>query len=281
MEELTKVALIYDFDKTLSPKDMQAYSYIPKLGVKDDEFWEMCNQFCNKTKSDRILGYMYVMLKAYKERGIEVTRQSLIDCGKNIELYDGVETWFNRINKFGKSIGVEVEHYIVSSGLKEMIEGTSIAKYFKEIYAGYFVYDENDRAVWPALAINYTNKTQYIYRINKGILNVVDDSVNDSMPHESRPVPFNNMIYIGDSNTDIPCMRLIMKSGGYAIGVFQQDYKNKSYLKKLINENRINHIVESNYSKNSELETLVKEIMLTVKHKDNLNKLTKKQKENI
>ncbi len=275
-----KVALIYDFDKTLSPKDMQSYGYIDKLGVSDEEFWVKCNDFCRIHKTDRILGYMYLMVEAYKQKGIELTKDYLTECGKNIELYKGVESWFDRINKFGKSVGVDVEHYVVSSGLKEMIEGTKIAKYFKEIYAGYFVYDNNNHPIWPALAINYTNKTQYIYRINKGILNVVDDSINDKMPHENRPVPFTNMIYIGDSVTDIPCMRLIMKNGGYAIGVYNKDHKNEEYLKTLINQSRINYALESDYSKNSELEIVVKEIIQLVKHSTNLQEMSKKQKEN-
>ncbi len=273
-----KVAIIYDFDKTLSPKDMQSYGYMEKLGVSDEDFWRECNDFCRENKTDRILGYMYLMIEAYKQKGIEFTKDFLVDCGKNIELYNGVETWFNRINKFGKSVGVDVEHYVVSSGLKEMIEGTKIAKYFKEIYAGYFVYDKNNHPIWPALAINYTNKTQFIYRINKGILNVVDDSINDKMPHEIRPVPFSNMIYIGDSVTDIPCMRLIMKNGGCAIGVYDKDHKNKEYLNTLINQNRINYAFESDYSKNSELEEIVKEIIQLVKHSTNLQEVNKEQK---
>ena len=161
-----------------------------------------------------------------------------------------------------------------------MIEGTKVANSFERIYASSFYYDRNV-AVWPAQVVNYTNKTQFIYRINKGILNVVDDSVNDSMPHEDRPVPMTNMIYIGDSGTDIPCMRLVMKSGGYSIGIFQQDNKSREYLKKLLSQNRINYIVESDYSKNSELENVVKEIIQAVKHKDNLKNFTKKHKENI
>ena len=161
-----------------------------------------------------------------------------------------------------------------------MVEGTSIAKYFKEIYAGYFMYDSDGNAFWPAVAINYTNKTQCIYRINKGILNIIDDSINERMPHDIRPVPFTNMIYIGDSTTDIPCMRLIMKNGGYSIGIFQEDYKNKEYLNKLISQNRINFTVEPNYEKNSQLEKIVKEIIQTVKHSDNLKLLTEAQKNN-
>ena len=275
-----KVALIYDFDKTLSPKDMQDYGYMEMVGINAEDFWLMCNDFCAKHKSDRILGYMCMMLKAFNEKGLNLSKEFLVSCGKNIEFYKGVETWFNRINKFGAKVGVDVEHYVVSSGLKEMIEGTPIAKYFKEIYAGYFMYDKNGNAFWPAVAINYTNKTQCIYRINKGILNIIDDSINDSMPHNERPVPFTNMIYIGDSTTDIPCMRLIMKSGGYSIGVFQQDYKNKDYLNKLITQNRINFIVEANYDKDSQIEKIVKEIIQTVKHKENLKMLTEQQKNN-
>ena len=273
-----KVALIYDFDKTLSPKDMQSYGYIDKLGVSDDAFWSMCNDFCIEHKTDKILGYMYLMVKEYKEKGIELTKEYLVNCGKNIDLYKGVETWFERINKFGKSIGVDIEHYLVSSGLKEMVEGTKIAKFFKEIYAGYFVYDKENHPIWPALAINYTNKTQFIYRINRGILNVVDDSINEKMEHDKRPVPFTNMIYIGDSATDIPCMRLVMKSGGYSIGLYQDNGKNKEYLNKLINQNRINFMLKADYSKNSELEIVVKEIIQAVKHTTNLKEINKSQK---
>lgn len=280
MEKLPKVALIYDFDKTLSPKDMQAFGYIDKLGVSEDEFWSMCQEACKIHSMDRILGYMYVMLKTYKEKNLPLTRDYLIDCGKNIELFPGVEQWFERINEYGKAEGVEVEHYVVSSGLKEMLMGTKIAKYFKEIYAGYFVY-ENNVPVWPGLAINYTNKTQYIYRINKGILNVNDESVNDAMPHETRPVPFTNMIYIGDSATDIPCMRLVMKSGGYSIGVYQDDKKHKEYLNNLIKNNRINYIVPADYRENSDIDKVVKEIISSVKHAENLKELTLRQKQNL
>lgn len=280
METLPKVALIYDFDKTLSPKDMQAFGYMDKLGISEKEFWTKCDSFRKLNAMDGILGYMYAMLKQYKEHNLKLSREFLVDCGKKIELFPGVETWFERINKFGKKVGVEIEHYVVSSGLKEMIEGTKIAKYFKEIYAGYFIY-ENGEAVWPGMAINYTSKTQYIYRINKGILNIIDETINDVMPHDERPVPFTNMIYIGDSATDIPCMRLVMKSGGYSVGVYQDDSKNLPYLKDLMMNNRINYMVKADYSSNSDLENLVKEIIQSVKHSENLKRMTKKQKQNL
>ncbi len=278
MEAKPKVALIYDFDKTLSPRDMQTYGYIDKLGVTADDFWNTCGEFCNKNNVEQILGCMFVMINEYKKRGINVTKQTLHDCGKNIELYSGVETWFERINDFANEIGVDVEHYIVSSGIKEMIEGTKIAKYFKEIYAGYYVYDDDGHPVWPAIAINFTNKTQYIYRINKGILGATDNRINDYMEHSSRPIPMTNMIYIGDSATDIPCMRLIMKSGGYSIGVYNSSENGEKYLKELLCENRINFIAKADYSAGSDIENIVKEIILTVKHKDNLKLLNEKGK---
>ena len=269
----TKVALIYDFDKTLSPDDMQAYGYMEKLGIEAEEFWKMCNDFTVKNQVDNILTYMYMMIKKYNEKGIKLTRDFLVESGKSVELYEGVETWFKRINEFGESVGLEVEHYVVSSGLKEIIEGTSISKYFKEIYAGYFVYDEENRPIWPALAINYTNKTQFIYRINKGILNVTDNRVNDRMPHEDRPVPFKNMIYIGDSATDIPCMRLISKSGGYSVGVYKKGERNENFLKGLLNDGRVDFIAPAVYSEGSELENIVKEIIKTIKCKSTLKEI--------
>jgi 2-hydroxy-3-keto-5-methylthiopentenyl-1-phosphate phosphatase len=269
----TKVALIYDFDKTLSPDDMQAYGYMEKLGIEAEEFWKICNEFTVKNQVDNILTYMYMMIKKYNEKGIKLTRDFLVESGKSVELYEGVETWFKRINEFGESIGLEVEHYVVSSGLKEIIEGTSISKFFKEIYAGYFVYDEENRPIWPALAINYTNKTQFIYRINKGILNVTDNRVNDRMPHEDRPVPFKNMIYIGDSATDIPCMRLISKSGGYSVGVYKKGERNENFLKGLLNDGRVDFIAPAVYSEGSDLETIVKEIIKTIKCKSTLKEI--------
>jgi hypothetical protein len=204
----------------------------------------------------------------------------LTNCGKIIELFDGVKTWFNRVNKFAESVGVEIEHYIISSGIKEMIEGSVIAKEFKEIYACEFMYDENNMPIWPARALNYTNKTQFLYRINKGYLNCMDDRVNDSMKEEIRRIPFKNMIYIGDSATDIPCMRLVFKSGGFAIGVYRPNAKMKTML-ELLDNNRINYFVPADYTKNSEIEKLVKEILQQIKHRSNLEEFSKQEKQEL
>ena len=274
---IPKVAFIYDFDKTLSTKNMQEFSFMQQFSINSTSFWTECGEFANSHKMDQNLAYMYIMLKTCQAKGVRLTREFLVNCGRDIELLPGLESWFERVNDFGKNHGVAVEHYIISSGLKEMIEGTAISKYFKEIYASSFLY-EDGVAVWPALAIDYTGKTQHIYRINKGILNVTDPRINDNMPHNIRPVPFTNMIYIGDSATDIPCMRLVMKSGGNAIGVYQNDEKHITYLNTLIKNNKLNFIAKADYEENSELDSLVKEIILKIKHTENLNAIAKAQR---
>lgn len=274
-----KIAICYDFDKTLSPKNMQDFEFIKNLGIEEQEFWDICANTSLSSIADGILVYMLEMIRVSKQKGIIITKELLFNLGKNIEFFKGVETWFERINKYADSIGVEVEHYILSSGLRQIILGTPIAKFFKEIFACEYIYDEDNKPIWPAIAVNYTNKTQFLYRINKGILNVIDDRVNENMDHNIRPIPFSQMIYIGDSQTDIPCMRLVMKNDGVAIGVYQNE-KNKLYLKELISGNKINYMMPSDYSENSDLEILVKDIMQKIKCINNLKLLNKIQKDN-
>ncbi|MBQ9786278.1 MAG: hypothetical protein IJW25_02305 [Clostridia bacterium] len=192
-------------------------------------------------------------------------------------MYEGVETWFERINKFGENLGLEIEHYIISSGHKEMIEGTPIAKCFKKIYACCYYYDENGEAIWPAVAVNYTNKTQFLFRINKGFLEEYDDNVNIPMAHDDRAISFDNMIYIGDSQTDSPCMRVVMKNGGKAIGVFDSEHK-KDQLKILLENNKINFIAKADYTEGKELEIIIKEIIRSNKINNSLKLLSKAQK---
>ena len=209
-EKMPVVAMMYDFDKTLSTKDMQEYSFIPKLGLTAQEFWEQSNALARQEKMDRILSYMYMMVRMSKDKHQPIRREDFVALGQKIQLYPGVEDWFDRINAFGLEQGVRVEHYLISSGLKEIVEGCSIFHQFKEVYASEFLYDENGVAVWPKLAVNYTAKTQFLFRINKGVLDISNDlDLNRSIPDELRPVPFRNMIYIGDGLTDVPCMKLV------------------------------------------------------------------------
>lgn len=254
------LAVCYDFDKTLSPDDMQAQGYIQSLGEDTEEFWKESNALASENDMDQNLAYMYLMVS--KSRGkFYVTKEKLMEYGRKVKLFEGADTWFRRINEYGKWKGVEVEHYIISSGLKEMIEGTSISDEFKKIYASCFYYGETGEALWPAQAINYTNKTQFIFRIEKGILDINDQSVNDYVPRAELRVPFRNIVYIGDSATDIPCMKLVNTYGGHSIGVFNPDTQDKSKVYSMMTQNRIKYFAEAVYTENSDLEILLKKII--------------------
>lgn len=256
------VAICYDFDKTLSPDDMQAQGFIQKLENKIDEFWEKSNGFAIKNDMDQNLAYMFTM-KTESEGKVLFTKTELEKFGSEVKLFPGVEDWFERIRKYGEEKGVIVEHYIISSGLKEMIEGTSIAKKgaFKKIYATSFYCDKNGVAVWPAQVVNYTNKTQFLFRITKGVLDVNDSKVNDFFSESDLRVPFRNMIYLGDSDTDIPCMKLVKTRGGYSIGVFNPETNDKTKVYKMTRDNRIDYFVPADYSENTELDILIKTII--------------------
>ena len=256
------VAICYDFDKTLSPDDMQAHGFIQKLGYEIGEFWKKSNGFAIKNDMDQNLAYMFTM-KTESAGKVLFTKTELERFGSEVKLFPGVEDWFERIRKYGEEKGVIVEHYIISSGLKEMIEGTSIAKKgaFKKIYATSFYCDENGVAVWPAQVVNYTNKTQFLFRITKGVLDVNDAAVNDFFSESDLRVPFRNMIYLGDSDTDIPCMKLVKARGGYSIGVFNPEINDKTKVYKMTRDNRIDYFVPADYSENTELDNLIKTII--------------------
>jgi phosphoserine phosphatase len=215
------VALIYDFDGTLSAGNMQEYNFIPAVGKSNKEFWSEANDLAEEQDADQILTYMALMIRAAQAKGISLRREAFQECGKGVELYPGVMEWFDRINSYGEQRGVKILHYINSSGLKEIIEGTAIADKFQKIYACSFLYNIDGIAYWPAVAVNYTNKTQFIFKINKGVESVYDTKqVNRYMEEKSRPVPFSRMIYVGDGTTDIPCMRLVKNFGGHSIAVY-------------------------------------------------------------
>ena len=274
------IAIMYDFDKTLSTKDMQEYGFIPKLGVTSSEFWADVDTLKKKENMDPVLAYLRVMLKKASEKGVSVTRDEFVSLGKDVEYFKGVEDWFERINAYGKANGVNVEHYVISSGIKEIIEGSSIGKNFKRIYACEFLYDENNVAVWPKLAVNYTNKTQFLFRINKGVLDICDDeSLNAYTPEEDRRIPFRNMIYIGDGLTDVPCMKLVKLNRGQSIAVFAN--RRKTVANKLLNENRVDFITEANYTKDSELDKIVKTIIEKMSVVEKLARLHDKHKKSI
>ena len=261
-EDKPVVAICYDFDKTLTPDDMQAQGFIQSVGMDVQEFWKESNALADKNNMDQNLAYMFCMKeKSYGQ--LLLNKKTLADYGAKITLFPGVEEWFDRIREYGKERGAIVEHYIISSGLAEMIEGTSVAKKgaFERIYASSFYYDEKGMAVWPAQAVNYTNKTQFLFRIEKGVLDVNDPGVNDSFAPDEIRVPFRNMIYIGDSDTDIPCMKLVNSYGGSWIGVYSSESCDKAKVHKMMREDRIRYYAPADYSEGKELDLLVKSII--------------------
>lgn len=278
MSKKPTVALIYDFDGTLSPANMQEYDFLKAIGVKKTSaFWGENRKLVEKHEASNILCYMKLMLDKAHAAQVSIKRQQFVDFGKNIELYKGVEEWFEHINQLGKDNGVNIEHYINSSGLKEMIEGTKIGKKFKEIYACSFMY-EDDIAIWPAVAVDFTAKTQFLFMINKGISKISENfKVNNYKPEDERPIPFKHMIYFGDGETDIPCMKLIKQQGGNSIAVYKpRDKRKKEGAEKLVNEQRVNFACAANYSKGGEIYNIVEAIIKQIKSNFDFANLQKK-----
>ena len=262
------VAIMYDFDKTLCTKDMQEYGFIPSIGQSPREFWGAVAKLTDEEHMDNILAYMYEMVRAAAnpDNKKSISRDSLRLLGKDVAYYEGVETWFERVNRFAESKCVNVEHYIVSSGVKEIIEGTSIANKFKRIYASEFMY-RSGKIVWPKFAVNYTAKTQFLFRINKGVLDISTKSaevMNQYTAEKDRRIPFRNMIYIGDGLTDVPCMKLVRSNGGQSIAVYTPE-NGSARVKSLLSAQRVNYIAPADYSERSDIESIVFAIIRKVK----------------
>lgn len=267
---LPVVAVCYDFDKTLSPKNMQEYMLLDQLGVTNHvEFWDKSNAFAKREQMDQILSYMRLIVKEaeYLADSDSLTKKHLHEMGKKIELFAGVDTWFERINKHAEALGLCVEHYVISAGLKEMIEGTSIAKEFQEIYASSFYYDKNGVPKWPKQVVNGTQKTQYIFRINKGgcpdLSN--ESELNRVVEKDKRRIPFPNIMYLGDSDTDIPAMKVVTENGGKAIGVYNPEDGGAGKVTKYLSEGRLSFFAPADYSKGSPLEEYVKKTLTQIK----------------
>jgi len=259
-KKLIPMAIAYDFDGTLAPGNMQEYDFIPALNMVSKEFWRSVDDLARQHEMDQILAYMWAMLRQADKADIRVHKSDFRDFGKNITLFPGVADWFARINAYAKSKGVRLEHFIISSGIREMVEGTPIYKAFKKVYASGFMFDHNGVACWPALAVNYTTKTQYLFRINKGSLDVHDNSViNKFVPKGQRPVPFENMIFIGDGETDIPCMRLVKDQGGHSIAVYNGSKRGaRKHADQLVDDGRATLGAPADYQDGGVIDLAVK-----------------------
>ena len=244
------IAFLYDFDKTLCTTDMEDYAFIPSLGYTPAEFWGRANAFGWENRMDGLLAYMYTMIQECAAQNIKLDRAFLNHCGESIQLFPGVREWFARINAFGESLGVQVEHYVISSGLR------------------------------PKLDVNFTNKTQFVYSINKGILYVSrDKELNDSMPDDSKRVPFTNMIYMGDGLSDVPCMKMMRAYGGQAIAVYQAS--NRQGVEKLLADGRVDFIFPADYREGMELDRTVRDILRKMTITDRLLEVNNRQLRSI
>ena len=260
---LIPFAICYDFDGTLAPGNMQERNFIPKIGMTKKAFWDEVSARCKKHDADNILVYLQLMLEKASAAKVEVRRSNFEAYGRELELFPGVVEWFARINAYGKAGGFRVSHHVISSGIREMVEGSKISKHFENIYASAFIYDHHGVANWPALALNYTTKTQYLFRINKGVKNVYDHKViNAYVPPEDRPVPFSHMVYLGDGETDVPCFRLVKDLGGHSIAVYKSHTQGKKASStKLLKEGRVNFVTPADYREGSELDQAIKATM--------------------
>ncbi len=263
-KKLQRIAIAYDFDGTLAPGNMQQHSFIPKLGVDSGTFWKEVKAIAKENDMNEILAYMHHMIKKADEKNIPITKKAFVEHGKGMPMFPGVVEYFEKINEYAKSKELVVEHYIISSGLRDILKGTPIHKEFEMVFASAYKYNVNDVAEWPALAIDYTNKTQFLFRINKGIKNAWDnESINKFMPENERPMPFNRMIYLGDGESDIPAMKMINFQGGKSIAVYNPDTKTKAGKKakkitqELVSQGRANYVAPADYSEGSSLYKII------------------------
>lgn len=277
-KELITVAIAYDFDGTLAPGNMQEHSFLPKLGIPKEVFWSEANRIAEENDMDGILSYMQLMLQKAREKNIPIRRDDFVQYGRDITFFRGVEAYFERINNYALGHGIKLEHHIISSGLREFIAGTSIAGYFRNIFASGFKYDVNGVAEWAALAINYTNKTQYLFRINKGIDNSHDNAlINKHMPEEEKPIPFRHMIYIGDGETDVPAMKMVKYQGGATVAVYSPNFvpvagrkSPEELCRELIAQQRVDYIAPADYSEGSRLDRTIKLLLSRIKINEEL-----------
>ena len=251
------IALVYDFDGTLSPKTMQNYTVLPNLGVeKTSEFWAEVTKECVQTGAENTLVWMRKIKELAEGEHKLITKAYFKKCARNIQYFKGVEKFFDEINGYVRKVSrgkMLVRHYIISAGLKEILDGISIRKKFHNIFGSEYHYDCSGKPDFPKVVITDTIKTQYLFRINKG-KEKISESINEHMPEKDRPIPFENIIYIGDGLTDVPAMALTKKNGGHAIAIYRAGHpRSIKTCKKLLHANRVDFIALADYTKGREL----------------------------
>jgi hypothetical protein len=261
------IAIIYDFDGTLTPGNMQEYTVLPKIGIAPHIFWKRVRDEAKRTKGEEIVTYMRLMLKYADDKGVAIKPSDFKKLAKNIRYYPGVTEFFDRMNRFVQSRThgkVKLRHYILSAGLKEILNGISIKHKFHNIFASEYYYDHYQHAKFPKVIVNDTLKTQFLFRINKGKENL-HENINSHVSEIDRVIPFRNLLYIGDGESDVPCMTVIRKEGGYAIAVYKKwSSKRIKNAKELLKADRVHFIAKADYRRNSELEKMIKTILVNV-----------------
>ncbi len=272
MTKLIQMAICYDFDGTLSPKNMQEYGFMKKLQTTPLKFWAKSNKVAKENFADTNAAYMKLMIEEANKKGVPFTKNAFLEYGASVKFYKGVEGWFERINEYGKRHGVKVRHFIISSGLREIIKKTAIGKYFEEVFASSYMYDKQGNPIWPANVVNYTSKTQYLFRINKGCLDINDNiKVNARIEKDKREIPFENMVFIGDGETDIPAMKVLRSHGGHSVAVYNpKKVEKQAIAKKLINDNRVNIITPADYRENQIIDKYIKALINKIKADNDL-----------
>ena len=276
---MKKIAICYDFDGTFMRGNMQENSFIPEIGMNPASFWDEVKENAKENNMDEILSYMQLMIEKAKEKKKPFSKETIKKHGENAKFFPGVPEWFEEINDYAKEKKVKLEHYIISSGLDDMIRGSKIGTKFTYIFASGFVYDANDVAVFPARSVNYTTKTQYLFRINKGVKNSWNNkTINKTTPKDKLAMPFSRMIYIGDGETDVPAMKMINYKGGYSIAVYpypkgqrrtKDEMEAREKTQKLKSDNRVQFVAEADYTKGKELYNIVSAIINRIVDEEN------------
>lgn len=266
-DTLLKTALIYDFDGTLARGNMQEVTFIPSVGMGIGDFWQEADRLTREADGDNILMYMQLMLLRSRQNDQPITKKMLAEHGEDVKLFDGLKSdltgkgWFERINAVGRQYGLDIEHYIISAGLEEMIDGCPIRREFHHVFASKFAYDGHGTAIWPAVGVNYTTKTQYLFRINKGVLNHYEhERINKFVPDDDRRIPFERMIFLGDGDTDVPTMKMMHTKGGFSVAVYDplNTARDQKKVYGLISEDRVNFVAAADYREGQPLDLIVK-----------------------
>jgi hypothetical protein len=260
------IAVVYDYDQTLSPTYMQDEVLFPAYGIDPARFWKKSQQLVRDEGWESELAYLKTLLDSLPMD--PPTNEDLVRLGANLKFYPGLPEMFGELNSLlndaHHAIGIRIEHYILSSGMKALIDGSALKPFVKEIFGCEFATDSHGRITFPKRVISHTQKTQYLFRINKGLLDLSQD-VNDHMPQELRPVPFPNMIYVGDGPTDVPCFTVMKQFGGQSIAVYNPNDPTLNSFRKCYqlsaHANRIKHIAPSDYRSGSHLRLILDEMI--------------------